>query len=130
MEIFLNFAWLTLALFLVCLWFGSPNRRQGQRRRQIIALALLVAVLFPVISVSDDLMAVQSATEVDNCQRRDHLVSSDAHPVVPLISFVSQLLVADAAFHFLHFISPGDLPMNAPHQPERSAIQNRPPPAA
>jgi hypothetical protein len=41
------------------------------RRTQMVALAVLILILFPVISVTDDLQAIQNPAEVDSCLRRE-----------------------------------------------------------
>lgn len=53
-ELILNVAWLAIAIGAFAL---APRRD----RRTVAALALLVALLFPIVSVSDDLYA-DSAT--------------------------------------------------------------------
>ena len=42
---------------------------------QLVALLLLIVVLFPVISVTNDLMAAQNPAETDSVQRRNLEVS-------------------------------------------------------
>lgn len=129
-EAFLNFAWMSLAAVLVCLWFRYRDEDNSSRRRQIVAIVILVAILFPVISVSDDLFAIQNAAEVDNCQRRDHLVPSNAHPVLPVIAAVLTSLHSALSLGFLQYVAPRNLPLYAVDQPDLAAIQNRPPPMA
>jgi hypothetical protein len=132
-ELFLNLAWLAVALAMVCLWFCDRNRshfeKQSDMRRQLVAIAVLVAILFPVISVSDDLLAIQNASEADNYLRRDHLVPSDAHPVQPVSCVVPPMLFAGLGMVFLRFVAPGILPVQKLAHPELAAIDNRPPPA-
>jgi hypothetical protein len=75
MELFLNFAWALLAIASVCLWMRLERRAGVERRLPLIALALLIVILLPVISVSDDLQVLQNPAESDTfqCQRRDCL---------------------------------------------------------
>ncbi|HEX3891063.1 MAG TPA: hypothetical protein VHW46_00700 [Terracidiphilus sp.] len=75
MEIFLNLAWSLLAIASVLLWTSQERRIGSERRLPLIALVLLLMMLFPVISVSDDLWAVQNPAEADTCLRRDHVVT-------------------------------------------------------
>jgi hypothetical protein len=56
MEIFLNLLWVTIATAGML----STRRRS---RRVALALGCLLALLFPIISVSDDLLADRNATE-------------------------------------------------------------------
>ncbi len=129
-ELFLNIAWLVVAGVIVCLWLCSSDRPGPERRQQMIALAVLIAILFPVISVRDDLFAVQNANETDNYLRRDHLVPSGAHPVQPLLSILPAMIFAGLGLTFQRFLAPGALPVQKEQHPELAGIENRPPPAA
>jgi hypothetical protein len=82
MEMFLNLAWAALAFLTACLWLRLEIRSGSQRRQSLIALALFIFILFPVISMSDDLWSIQNPAETDSCQRRDHLAKCP-HFVVP-----------------------------------------------
>ena len=133
MELFLNLAWVIVAAVIVCLWLQGEkggNSSNPNRRRQLIAIAVLIAILFPVISVSDDLMVLQSASEADNYLRRDHLVFPDIHPVQPMLAFMAPAIFGGLSFGFLRFVAPCHLPVQKPQHPELAGIDNRPPPAA
>jgi hypothetical protein len=97
---------------------------------QWIALAVLIAILFPVISVSDDLLAVQNASEADSSLRRNHLIPSNAHPDTPMQAVVPPRTIAGLALGFLRFVSIERLPSARLNRPEMAAIENRPPPVA
>ncbi|MGA2250137.1 hypothetical protein [Terracidiphilus sp.] len=130
MEIFLNIAWAVLAIALVVLWLRIGCRMDQSRRSQIIAIAVLIAILFPVISVSDDLMAVQNSAETDNGQRRDHLASGDAHLLHTATAIEPPPIITGAAFGFLQHVSPGqDAPKVSDHL-KLTPYANRPPPMA
>lgn len=128
MELFLNLAWLAVAAAIVCLWLRSEGRNTPDRRRQLIAIAVLIAVLFPVISVSDDLLAIQNPSEVDNYLRRDHLAPPNT-PVQPMLAVVVPMIFAGLGLGFSRFIAPSLLPIVKPEHPETAGIYNRPPPA-
>ena len=132
MELFLNLAWLAVAMALLWLWFRArrnpASSPQQDTRRQLIAIAVLIAILFPVISVSDDLLAVQNASETDNYLRRDHLLPSDSHPVTPITGVVPAVLFAGLGLVFRRFVAPNVLPLHEPEHPELASIDNRPPP--
>lgn len=128
MEILLNLAWAALALLMVCLWLRLGNPKGADRRRQIIAILVLIAILFPVISVSDDLMAVQSTSEQDSFQRRDHLPPSSAHPILPFP--IVSALAFDLSFGSPRFPSIRSLPLPSIEHPELGVAGNRAPPAA
>jgi hypothetical protein len=87
MEIILNIAWAVCSLGLVLLWArcarsgpgSGPGADRASRRTQVLALAMVVLLLLPVISLSDDLMAMQGPAETDTCLRKS-LHPSDLHP--------------------------------------------------
>jgi hypothetical protein len=81
MEIILNVAWALCSLGLILLWARNSRSNPVSRRTQILALAMVVMLLLPVISLSDDLMAMQGPAETDTCLRRA-LNPSDLHPSV------------------------------------------------
>jgi len=129
-EIILNFAWAALAIFIVCSWLQIEGNGSEDRRRQIVAIAILIAILFPVISVSDDLMAAQNPAETDTCQRRDHPGDRAAHPLLDLATAIPVVQFRGAA---IAAFGPSSQPIAVPTDldcPDFTPIQNRPPPAA
>lgn len=130
MEILLNLAWAASAIVLVALWLRTRGRSGNNCRGQIIAIAVLVAILFPVISVSDDLMAAQCPSEADTSVRRNHLVSPDTNPVLPAIAIVSPPAFPGVTFRFLSYVSPGWAAESFAKTPALASIRNRPPPEA
>ena len=135
MELFLNLAWVALAALMFCLWLRfaprtGPNRHTEKRRAQFVALAVLLLILFPVISVTDDLQAIQNPAETDSCLRRDHLVFNAALHLPrgrcpPVTRFCRAFRSASCALP-----APGSLPAPVFDHPALAPIQNRPPPAA
>jgi hypothetical protein len=127
METFLNLAWAMLAIAGVCLWARVERRSGAERRLPLIALAMLVVILFPVISVSDDLWSIQNPAETDSCLRRDH----------PGLG-VHSIFLDFAAFAVPSFVQfPLNFVKGAPTfratlcvtaTPAMSEIENRPPP--
>jgi hypothetical protein len=130
MELFFNLAWLAVAAVLVTLWLRDDSQGVGERRGQLIAMAVLIAILLPVISVSDDLQAIQNASEADNYLRRDHLVPTNPSPVQPMLAMILPAMSAGLGVGFLRFIAPSLLSVQEPNHPEISGIDNRPPPVA
>jgi hypothetical protein len=69
MELILNVAWLVLAVVSYVLLFrrlanyDPKDGRIQSRLQHILALTCVLAILFPVISLSDDLLAVQAKVE-------------------------------------------------------------------
>jgi hypothetical protein len=83
MEIILNLAWAAFSLVLIGLWMRTTASNPVSRRTQILSLAVVVLLLLPVISLSDDLMAMQGPAETDSGLRRAYH-PDEAHPsVVP-----------------------------------------------
>lgn len=123
-----------VAAVLLSLWLCGSRSNESERKsdkcRQLIAIVVLIAILFPVISVSDDLFAVQNTSETDNFLRRDHLIPTDTHPVQPVTTTLPAILFAGLGVVFLRFVSPNILPVPKPSHPELAAIESRPPPAA
>jgi hypothetical protein len=66
MELFLNLAWVLLALPA---WWVWQNTRGVQRQRHfsslqcLLALASVLVLLFPVVSATDDLLAMRTEIE-------------------------------------------------------------------
>jgi hypothetical protein len=130
MELFFNLAWLVVAGALVALWLRGNGQTHRGSRGQVIAMAVLIAILFPVISVSDDLQAIQNASEADNYLRRDHLVPSNQSLVQPMLAVIVPAMIAGLGFGFLRFIAPSLLSVLQPKHLEIAGIDNRPPPVA
>jgi hypothetical protein len=129
MELFLNLAWVLLAALMFGLWMRFAPRNGADRRMQIVALAVLLVVLFPVISVTDDIQAFQNPAEADSLQRRDHACSAPhsilSHgPALPLPA------LDDLPFGFLSMAAAGSFPAPVFDHPALAPIQNRPPPVA
>ena len=58
-ELFLNLAWLSVSVLLITWWADSIVRgRTKAGWSAAIALGLLLLLLFPVISMTDDLVAM------------------------------------------------------------------------
>jgi hypothetical protein len=129
MELILNLAWAVLAALMVLLWLRFAPCTGTNRRTQIIALALLLAILFPVISVSDDLQALYNPAEVDSSVRRDHVLAS-AHSILPPILALIQPVVFALSTGAPRFAVSREIPLPAANRPCLAAIDNRPPPAA
>ncbi|MGA2345501.1 MAG: hypothetical protein ABSF93_05810 [Candidatus Sulfotelmatobacter sp.] len=73
MELLLNLAWLLLALPAYWLWRSSrtaPARRKFTSLQCLLALGCLLVILFPVISATDDLLAMRSEMEESPASKR------------------------------------------------------------
>ena len=91
MELFLDLVWAVLAVggILAVLRKQTASREivPGSHTREVIAVAVLVFLLFPVISASDDLHATQIILE-DTSKRlcRATATSHAAQVVTPIVS--------------------------------------------
>jgi hypothetical protein len=128
MELTLNLAWMVLVTLMSWLWICRTPREDEGRWTQFVALAVIILIMFPAISMTDDLMAAQNLAETSSCQRKDH-VCPDA---IPTHHAVSDLFLPVVAVLY-----PGSLTSNSPDNratasaktPAVASIQTRPPPA-
>ena len=86
MELILNLVWAVFSVALIGGWLHSARVNKAPRLTQICALLVVLLLLLPVISLSDDLMAMRGLAETDTCLRRA-LGSDTGHPTVATASF-------------------------------------------
>jgi len=129
MEFILNLAWALSAVAFYCIWLRHARHSGSDRRTQLVALAVLVLILFPVISVTDDLQAMQNPAEADCCLRRDHAVAA-SHSIFPAVAALPPSVIAECRFGFQQLAAQGSRPAPAVDNPALARIQNRPPPVA
>jgi hypothetical protein len=79
MELVLNLAWLLLALPACWLWRGAKGaERKFSSLQCLLALGCVLVILFPVISATDDLMAMRTEMEESPVSKRSiHQASQD-----------------------------------------------------
>jgi hypothetical protein len=128
-EIFLNVVWLLLAGLLYGLWRRGASRSGASTTMQLVALAMLVVILFPVISVTDDLQAAQNPAETDCCQRRMH-GGSQPHGITPAVATPPPAVLAGQPFGVVGLVILPGPPAPSIANPALAPIQNRPPPTA
>ena len=85
MELTLNLAWMVLVTLMSWLWICRTPREDEGRWTQFVALAVIILILFPAISMTDDLLTAQNLAETSSCQRKDH-VRPDATPAHHAVS--------------------------------------------
>jgi hypothetical protein len=129
MELFLNLTGALITIAMVCLWLRFAPRSGAHRGTQLVALALLVLILFPMISMTDDLLAVQNPAETDCYVCVDHLHSS-AHSFFPATASMPAPPNAEHHSSYLRDVAPGTLPASIMNPPALAPVENRPPPAA
>jgi len=129
MELTLNLGWVLVAVWMLCAWLRVAPRAARERRAQFVALAVVILILLPAISMTDDLMAAQNPAEVDSCVRRDHGFASP-HSIVPVTAALPLPVFQGPAFGFSQAGAPSHLPILLIENPSLTPIENRPPPAA
>jgi len=129
MEILLNLVWALLAVCLVQLWVCFAPREGASRGTQIAALAMLILILFPVISVTDDLQAAPNPAEDKIYLRKNHAEASP-HSLVPMAAVSPQPAFAELGFGFAGFVAPMGRSFQRAENPSLGPVQNRPPPIA
>jgi hypothetical protein len=129
MEIFLNLVWMLLAVVMVRLWLRYAPSQGANRRTQLVTLAMLVVIFFFVISVTDDLQALQNPAELDCCARRNHAAFSP-HSTYSAVAALPPPVFAKPSVEFLCAVLPVSFPVQTVDNPALAPIQNRPPPVA
>ena len=129
MELTLNFGWAMVAIWMLCAWLRAAPRGSRDRRAQLVALAVVILILLPAISMTDDLIAAQNPAEVDSCVRRDYSVSSPHGQNSPMAALPAPTFTG-LSFGLVHLGAPGRLSAPYVECPALASIQNRPPPAA
>lgn len=130
MELILNLGWALVAVWMWCAWLRTRPRKVADRRIQMVALAVLILILLPAISMTDDLMAAQNPAEIDCSVRRDHGHGSSPHSTVPVIAALPLPAFTGALLSFARMAAPCNLSSPFVENPSLESIQNRPPPAA
>jgi hypothetical protein len=129
MEIFLNLAWAMLAALSVLFWLHRGPRQGTKLRTQLAALGLLLLILFPVISVSDDLQMAFNLAEDDIYLRRDPTADHSFTVHLPT-AILPAFLHADVTFGFSELDVSSQAVALSVQNPATSRILNRPPPSA
>lgn len=129
MELVFNSVWTLVSLASVCLWLRFGRRTGNRRHLSLIALIMLVAILFPVISVSDDLWSIQNPAETDTFLRRDHRDSGVPAQFL-LMSGLPCIAALALTFEFQRFDMPRLASLPVSDKPALDPIDNRPPPVA
>lgn len=130
MELTLNLGWALVAMWMLSAWVRTAPRRATDRRIQMVALAVVILILLPAISMTDDLAAAQNPAEIDCCARRDHDQGASPHSILPAAASLPLPSFTGISLAFVGMAAPGKLPSPFVENPSLTSIQNRPPPAA
>jgi len=108
LEHFLNFVWMLVSVLLVVHWTRAAKASTSVRQvaLALIVLALLIVILMPVISATDDLTAMSSLLEPEHSEhvtRRGEmpLLELAQGAVSPLEFACFALLLVDLSFLLL-----------------------------
>jgi len=128
MELALNLGWTAMATAMCWLWARHARREGSGRLAQFVSLGLVLAIMFVVITLYDDMAMAQNPAETRCFQRED---DSGAHEHTPLHPAVISIPTLAAKVHFNTSRSavPDSILFPTVKVPALSAIQNRPPPA-
>ena len=128
MELALNLVWTVLATAMCWLWVRYARREGHGRWVQFVSLALVLFMMFVVITMYDDMAMAQNPAETRCFQREDDL---GAHAHAPLHPAVASIPAPTGEFPFntSRFAAPGSLLVPTVKVYALSSIQNRPPPA-
>jgi hypothetical protein len=125
----LNLGWVVLATLMCWLWVRHARRRGPGRQVQLIALALVLANMFVVISIYDDMAMAQNPAETSCFQRKDDLGAHAHAPLHPTVASIPAR-APELPFNTSRIAVLGGLLVPTVKVPALSTIQNRPPPAA
>ena len=135
LELLLNFAWLVLSTSLAILWIRElrsvpAGSRQPSTTVQLLALAMLIVILLPAISMTDDMQALSTA-EVEHVTRRADLLPNSDQPADLIIPPEAELFLTRTAFNLQAFARV-ELCIEKARTQKGSIRQsaNRPPPLA
>jgi len=129
MELTLNLGWMAMATAMCWLWVHHARRDGPGRQVQFFALALVLANMFVVITMYDDMAMAQNPAETRSFQHEDDL-GVHAHIAFHPVVASTPALAAELPFDTFHFAVLGRLLPLTVKVPVLSSIQNRPPPAA
>ncbi|HZU09899.1 MAG TPA: hypothetical protein VFA02_08335 [Pseudacidobacterium sp.] len=92
MEIFSNLVWVAISLALGTVWligYRHSDRENSMPglRVQCVALAMLILILLPVVSLSDDMQAMVATSEVEHVNRRIDMLPVNDHAAEPPLLF-------------------------------------------
>lgn len=135
MELFFNLLWLALSTVLVTCWLCDRENWKNRSFRpttqtQIVALLVLLVVLLPAVSLTDDLQACTTPVETEHVIRRVDLLpvaSSSLHQAVMVVATLLSFERA-ASLQTLASVAPA-LEVEKPFTGNLRNAGNRPPPA-
>ncbi|MGD0939494.1 MAG: hypothetical protein ABR905_07255 [Terracidiphilus sp.] len=129
MELATNLGWTAMTIAMCWLWVRHARREDRGRWTQFVSLALVLVIMFAVITVYDDMAMAQNPAETRCFLREDDFGAHEhaqLHPVVASIPTPA----TETPFNTFCLVVLGSLLVQTLKIPALSSIQNRPPPAA
>ena len=105
MELLLNLVWLAVAIAAFArlgVWASAETDRR-RIRLAVVATACVIVLLFPIISITDDLEASAAVVEESATVRR--VVAAAALHVLPIVAFTLALCIFASALTLLGFLT-------------------------
>ena len=125
MELYLNCVWVLTAS--VSVWLRLGRCTLISRHLSFVGLFLFIVILFPVISVSDDLWSIRSPAQAKTLERRNDWATRP-HSAFAAIIALPEPDVAQLNFGFQRIAASLHGPLLAVENPARGPIRNRPSP--
>jgi len=129
MELALNLGWMAMAAAMCWLWVRHARLEGQGRLAQFVSLGLVLAIMFVVITLYDDMAMAQNPAETRCFQREDDLGAHEHAPLHPAAASIPTL-AAELPFKTFRFAVLDSLLVPTVKVPALSSIQNRPPPVA
>ena len=138
MELILNLAWALCSLALICFWIrvrltapsGGLRTPFASPVLQALALTMVVLLLLPAISLSDDQVAAQGLTESDCCVRRASLCDHVHPSLIPVALDLPRQEFAGLAQSSSSQVAVQDFYPLVPASLLSCSLDSRPPPQA
>ena len=133
MEFLLNAVWIVGSLLLIGSKFHSMRRQNNRVEwRVLIALGVLLALMLPVISITDDLMANNATADVEHMFRRplEPVPQSPFLAVLEIVTSAALLLFGLRQRALLQTMSRSDSSLVRLRQGLMRLSSVRPPPCA
>jgi hypothetical protein len=128
-DLFLNCAWGLIALVGMDHWLRTWRKNSASHRASLAALITILVILFPVISLNDDLYFAQNLSDIDSVGCSSRPISS-AHSFFPAIPDLPELAIRAMSLGALRPRVLESVSVPSVGNPARNPVWSRPPPFA
>jgi len=103
-ELFLNVVWVVVSLLLFVHWTRTAKRTSAREiARAMVALLLVVVILLPIISATDDMVSMAGFLEGEHSEHSEHVIRRgelilDLNAVTPISLTLFAVLFVDLEF--------------------------------